>query len=300
MSDLHSIYVEESGNPNGIPVILLHGGPGGGANGTMRRYFDPEKYRIVIFDQRGCGRSRPHAEVRENTTWHLVEDIETIRKLLGIDQAILFGGSWGATLALIYAQAYPHAVRHLVLRGVFTMTEPELDWFYRGGAAQFFPEAWDRLIGPLSEEERRDTIASYHARLFSDCKSTVARAAQFWTMWENALSSIESTGSSPVPEARFALAFARIETHYFVNQGFLQPHQSIWNNLDKIAHIPTTIVQGRYDMVCPPHTAYRLAGALPKSDLRMSRLAGHAMSDPLIVTELLAVMRELAELYHSI
>lgn len=294
MSPLHSIYVEQSGNPNGIPVIVLHGGPGGGANGTMRRYFDPKAYRIILFDQRGAGRSKPHAEIEENTTWDLVADIETIRERFDLGPAVVFGGSWGATLALIYAQTHPEAVSHLVLRGVFTMTQPELDWFYAGGAGRFFPEAWARFTSILTPEEHENIIAAYYGRIFSDDTGVANRAATEWTMWENTLSSIESMGQSHVPNAQFAKAFARIEAHYFKNLGFLGEGQGIMENLDKIQHIPTHIVQGRYDMVCPPHTAYALAQGLARAHLHMVRLAGHAMSETGIVTELLSVMGQIA------
>lgn len=294
VSPVHSIYVEQSGNPNGIPVIVLHGGPGGGANGTMRRYFDPKHYRIILFDQRGAGRSRPHAEIEENTTWDLVSDIEMIRTRFDLGPSVVFGGSWGATLALIYAQAYPDAVSHLVLRGVFTMTQAELDWFYTGGAGRFFPEAWARFTSILTPEEQGDIMQAYHSRIFSDDPAIANRAATEWTMWENTLSSIESMGQSHVPNAQFAKAFARIEAHYFKNMGFLRDDQAIMNNLDKIQHIPTHIVQGRYDMVCPPHTAYALSKGLARAHLHMVRLAGHAMSETGIVTELLAVMKQIA------
>ena len=296
VGDGHSVYVEQAGNPEGIPVVVLHGGPGGGCSPAMRRYFDPKVYRVVLFDQRGCGRSRPHASVEANTTWHLVADIERIREALGIDGWIVFGGSWGATLALIYAQTHPDRVRRLVLRGVFMMTQAELDWFYGGGAGRFWPETWERFIAPIPEDERGDLIKAYHCRLFSGDRREEMRLARSWAAWENALATVQSSGRGGEGPGDYARAFARIENHYFINGGFLEEDGHILARMDRIAHIPGTIVQGRYDMICPPETAYRLAAAWPECRLEMIPMAGHALSEPGISAALVRVMDALAEL----
>lgn len=290
VGDGHEIYVEQSGNPEGLPVVVLHGGPGGGCSPAMRRYFDPRIYRIVMFDQRGCGRSKPHASVEANTTWHLVADIEHIRRRFGIDRWIVFGGSWGATLALIYAQAHPDRVVYLALRGVFTMTQAELDWFYGGGAGRFWPETWETFQHPIPEDERDDMIAAYHRRLFSGDLAEEARYARAWSEWENALATVNSSGTGGKSPSEYARAFARLENHYFINGGFLDRDGQILDQMDRIAHIPGTIVQGRYDMICPPDSAYRLARAWPAADLRIIPLAGHALSEPGISAELVRVM----------
>ncbi len=293
--DGHTIYVEQCGNPAGLPVFVLHGGPGGGCSPAMRRYFDPEKYRVVLFDQRGCGRSRPHASVVNNTTWDLVADIERIRETLEIEEAVVFGGSWGATLALIYAISHPDRVRHLVLRGVFMMTQAELDWFYGGGAGQFWPEPWARFSEMVPEEERGNLIEAYHQRLFCGDVQTETRFAQNWSSWENALASVYSNGQGGEAPGDYARAFARLENHYFINRGFLDEDGWILKNVDRIADIPGIIVQGRYDMICPPRRAWELARAWPGADLRMIRNAGHALSEPGISAELVRVMDELAD-----
>ncbi|TDS95265.1 prolyl aminopeptidase [Pelagimonas phthalicica] len=294
VGDGHVIYVEQSGNPDGIPVIVLHGGPGGGCSPAMRRYFDPSVYRVVLFDQRGCGKSRPHASVKNNTTWHLVADIEHIRETLEIEQFIVFGGSWGATLALIYAISHPERVSHLVLRGVFLSTQAELDWFYGGGAGQFWPEPWARFRDMIPVEERGDMITAYYKRLFSGDLREEIKYAQAWSVWENALASVYSNGQGGEPPGDYARAFARLENHYFVNGGFLEEDGWILNNVDRISHIPGVIVQGRYDMICPPQRAWELAQAWPEADLRMIRNAGHALSEPGISAELVAAMDRIA------
>ena len=295
MGDGHKIYVEQCGNPRGIPVIVLHGGPGGGCSPGMRRYFDPRVFRVVLFDQRGCGRSRPHASVTDNTTWHLVADIERIRETLGIERFIVFGGSWGATLALIYGISHPERVRNLVLRGVFMMTRTELDWFYGGGAGQFWPEPWARFTDLIPEDERGDLIGAYHKRLFSGDMREETRFARAWSSWENALASVYSNGSGGDAPGDYARAFARLENHYFVNEGFLEEDGWILNNVDRLHGIPGIIVQGRYDMICPPQRAWELAQAWPDADLRMIRNAGHALSEPGISAELVRAMDQIAE-----
>ena len=290
----HRVYVEQCGNPSGIPVVVLHGGPGGGCSPAMRRYFDPERYRVILFDQRGCGRSRPHASVTNNTTWHLVDDIELIRRTLDIDAWIVFGGSWGATLSLIYAQSHPARVRNIVLRGVFLMTQRELDWFYGGGAGRFWPEVWSRFEALVPEDERGDLIAAYNRRLFSGDMAMETRFARAWSSWENALASIHSTGSGGEAPGGYARAFARLENHYFTNAGFLEFDGQILAHAGRIKHIPGTIVQGRYDMICPPESAYALSKAWPNADLKMIRNAGHALSEPGISAELVRTMDRIA------
>ena len=290
VGDGHYVYVEQCGKPDGVPVVVLHGGPGGGCSPAMRRYFDPSHYRIILFDQRGCGRSSPHAEVMHNSTWHLVADIEQIRSALDIDRWMVFGGSWGATLALIYAQSHAHAVCHLILRGVFLGTQAELDWFYGGGAGQFWPEAWQRFSNLIPADEHGDLIAAYSKRLFSGDVMLEARYARAWAGWENALASIESNGMSGDAPSQYARAFARLENHYFSNKLFLGSDQAILDNIFKISDISGHIVQGRYDMICPPQTAWRVAQAWPKSQLKMVAKAGHALSDTPISAELVKIM----------
>jgi proline iminopeptidase len=293
VGDGHEIYVEQSGNPDGAPVIVFHGGPGGGCSPAMRRYFDPAIYRIILFDQRGCGRSKPHASVETNTTWHLVDDIELIRQALGIEQWIVFGGSWGATLALIYGITHPTACVHLVLRGVFTMTQAELDWFYGGGAGRFWPETWGRFEALIPEEERGDMIAAYHKRLFSGDTHTEVLYAKAWSGWENALATVRSSGASGDSPSDYARAFARLENHYFINAGFLAHDGWIMDNIGALSDVRGTIVQGRYDMICPPATAYNLSNAWLGSRLHMIPVAGHALSEPGISAELVRVMDQL-------
>ena len=291
----HQIYVEQCGAPDGLPVVVLHGGPGGGCSPAMRRYFDPRIFRVVLFDQRGCGRSRPHASVAQNTTWHLLEDIEAIRRTLGIDDWCVFGGSWGATLSLLYAQAHPDRVRRLILRGVFLMTRAELDWFYAGGAGRFWPETWGRFVSMIPEDERGDLIGAYHRRLFSGDLAIETRFARAWAAWENAMASIHSNGSAGEGPGDYARAFARLENHYFINNGFLDFDGQILAHMGRIAHIPGVVVQGRYDMICPPASAYRLAESWRACDLKMIRNAGHALSEPGISGELVRAMDRIAE-----
>ncbi|MXU64756.1 prolyl aminopeptidase [Oceanomicrobium pacificus] len=293
VGDGHRIYVEQCGNPDGVPVLVLHGGPGGGCYPGMRRFFDPDHYRIVLFDQRGCGRSTPHASVEHNTTWDLVTDIEEIRAALRIDAWLLFGGSWGSTLALLYAQAHPDHVLALALRGIFTMTQAELDWFYGGGAGRFFPEAWARFIAPIPEQERGDLIAAYHARLFGDDPRELMRCATTWSAWESALAVLEGEGRTAGPGGDYARAFARLENHYFTHNGWLEEDGQILRDMDRIAHLPGHIVQGRYDMICPPATAVTLADRWPAARLHMVGAAGHALSEPGITAALVAAMEEL-------
>jgi proline iminopeptidase len=255
----------------------------------MRRYFDPEFWRVILFDQRGCGRSRPHASVEHNTTWHLVNDIELIRETFGIERWAVFGGSWGATLALIYAISNPDRVADLVLRSVFLMTRRELDWFYGGGAAQFWPDVWRNFTGPIPEDEHDDLIGAYAKRLFTGDRASETRYARAWASWENSLASIRNDGPVGDSPAEFARAFARLENHYFSNLGFLEHDGWIEDNLERIKEIPGYVVQGRYDMICPPVVAHRLTQGWKRAFLRIVPRAGHALSEPGISAELVRI-----------
>tara|TARA_B100001057_G_scaffold448698_1_gene489238 strand:+ start:665 stop:1636 length:972 start_codon:yes stop_codon:yes gene_type:complete len=288
VGDGHHLYVEECGNPSGIPIMVLHGGPGGGCSPLMRRYFDPKNYRIILFDQRGCGKSRPFASVKDNNTWKLIEDIKKIKNNLLIDKFILFGGSWGAALSLLYSINYPEQILFLILRGVFTMSKPELEWFYfRNGASKFWPEAWERFESIIPEKERSDLILAYNKRLFSSSPVEQEKFSKAWTSWENTLASFESKGMGYTSSTEYAKAFARIENHYFLNNCFLNEENQIIPNLHKIKNIPSTIVQGRYDMITPLSIAFDVHKQLPKSKLIIIPKAGHAMSEKGIQEELI-------------
>ncbi len=289
VGDGHRIYVEQCGHPDGFPVVVLHGGPGGGCSPAMRRYFDPNFYRIILFDQRGCGRSRPHASVEDNTTWHLVRDIELIREKLGIGRWNVFGGSWGATLALIYGITHPERCANLILRSVFLMTQGELDWFYGGGAGAFWPDVWSRFTALVPEGEQDDLIEAYSKRLFSGDVGLETKFARAWASWENTLASIRNDGPSGDSPGDFARAFSRIENHYFRNEGFLEHDGWIEANLNRLANVPGYIVQGRYDMICPPIGAVRLNEGWAGSSLRIIPRAGHALSEPGISAELVRI-----------
>lgn len=283
----HDVYVEQCGNPKGKPVVVLHGGPGGGCSPAMRRFFDPKHYRIILFDQRGCGKSKPTAEVSNNTTWDLVADIERIRTQLQIENWAVFGGSWGATLALVYAQTHPDRVNAIILRGVFLATQQELDWFYGGGVGKFWPKQWAEFAGLLTPEEQTDVIGSYHKYLFGDDIVQQTRYARAWASWESSVAVVEPNSARMAPGGEYARAFARLENHYFVNNAFLDHEHAILNNLDRLKDIPGVIVQGRYDMICPPCSAQKLADGWPRANLQMIPLAGHAMSEPGITKALI-------------
>jgi proline iminopeptidase len=284
----HDLYVEECGTRGAQPVIVLHGGPGGGCSPGMRRYFDPDAWHIILFDQRGCARSRPHASVEHNTTWDLINDIEAIRRRLGIERWAVFGGSWGAALGLLYAETHPNRVTAMMLRGVFLMTRRELDWFYGGGAANFFPELWEEFVAPIPEAERGDLIAAYHRRLIEGDLATQTSHARAWTRWEGSTATLRADPRlrPGMGDAAYARAFARIECHYFQNGGFLETDGQIMRDVGAISRIPGVIVQGRYDMVCPPISAHGLHQAWPASSLRLVGDAGHALSEPGITAEL--------------
>lgn len=290
VGDGHRIYVEQSGHPQGRPVVVCHGGPGGGCSPAMRRFFDPAHYRVILFDQRGCGLSRPHASVTRNTSWDLVADMEKIRLALGLRSWIVFGGSWGATLSLLYAETHPERVDALVLRGVFLAMRSELDWFYGGGAGQFFPDLWERFTRPIPEDERGDLIAAYHKRLFSGDYAEEARFGRHWAMWENALASVDYDGFPGEAPADYARAFARLENHYFTHGAFLEEDGQILRDRGRIEQIPAMIVQGRMDMICPPVSAWRLAQGWDRAELRLVPAAGHALSEPGIASALVAAM----------
>ena len=284
--DGYRIYFEECGNPNGLPVLILHGGPGAGCNPNMRRYFDPKFYRIILFDQRGCGKSLPHASVYNNTTWHLIDDIENIRKKLNIKKFLIFGGSWGSTLGLIYSINFPEHVVGLILRGIFMMTKKELDWFYKkGGASLFWPEKWNAFVEMIPQIEHKNIIKAYNKRLFHKSKQIREKFSISWLNWENSLASMQNSHKIN-PPINYALAFSRIENHYFYNKGFLESDDYIINNVKKFSNIPGIIIQGRYDMVCPPKSAYRLYSDWSKSELNLIDFSGHAMSEPKISQEL--------------
>ncbi len=275
----HQIYWEECGNPLGTPALFLHGGPGGGCTVRNRRWFDPQRYRIVLFDQRGCGRSRPCASLLENTTAHLVSDIETLRVHLGIERWLLMGGSWGATLALAYAQHFPARVRALVLRGVFTARRSELRWLYQEGASLLFPETWEKFLTPIPDAERQDLIGAYHARLTCGDAAREMRAANAWCAWEDAIATLEPQPAAYVDDDPATLAQARIETHYFKYESFLEDGQLI-ANAHLLYEIAGVMVQGRYDAITPPVTAWDLSRAWPQATLQIVPDAGHASSEP--------------------
>jgi len=282
VSELHTLYYEQSGNPQGKPVVFLHGGPGGGTNPKCRRFFDPAVYRIVLFDQRGCGRSTPHAELRDNTTWDLVADIERLREHLAIERWLVFGGSWGSTLSLAYAQTHPDKVTGLVLRGIFMLRRSELEWFYQQGCDALYPDAWETYLQAIPEVERGDLMSAYHRRLTSSDAKVRTDAARAWSVWEGATSFLyqDSGHIASSGEDEFALAFARIECHYFVNGGFFEHDDQLLRNVGRIRHIPTVIVQGRYDVVCPMRSAWDLHRAWPEADLRIVQDAGHSGFEP--------------------
>jgi proline iminopeptidase len=297
VSDLHELYWEECGHPDGIPVVALHGGPGGGSSPEMRRFFDPRRYRIILFDQRGCGRSTPHSELRENTTWDLVGDIEKLRTHLGVKKWLVFGGSWGSTLALAYAAMHRRQVMALILRGVFLLTEEEIRWFYQHGASNLFPDAFDRYMAPIPEAERDDLLKAFYKRLTGKNAAARAEAAAAWARWEGETLSIQGPKQRPprFDEADFLDAFARIECHYFHNKGFFEHDGWLLDAAAKFGDLPGVIVHGRYDVVTPLASAWKLNKAWPKVQLKIVPDAGHSSLEPGIVSELIKASDMLAE-----
>lgn len=288
VSPIHEIYWEQSGNPNGKPVVFLHGGPGGGTDPKHRRFFDPAHYRIILLDQRGCGRSRPHASLDDNTTWALVDDLERLREHLGVARWQVFGGSWGSTLALAYAQAHPTRTTELVLRGIFTFTNAEMAWFYGGGTAKLFPDAWADFVAPIPEAERGDLLRAYHRRLIGEDPRQRALCATAWSLYECRVASLlpDPEVEAHCEDPSFTLPFARIECHYFVNDGFLDHERQLLDGAAAIAHIPTTIVHGRYDVICPVRNAWQLHHAMAGSKLVIVPDAGHSAFEPGIISAL--------------
>lgn len=276
----HELYVDESGIPDGLPVLFVHGGPGAGCDEASRRWFDPTVYRIVTFDQRGCGRSTPHASLDRNTTWDLVADMERIREHLGIDKWVLFGGSWGSTLSLAYAQTHPERVHALILRGIFLCRPQEIQWFYQEGASRLFPDYWEDYLAPIPAEERHDLVDAFYRRLAGADQIAQMHAAKAWSIWEGRTATLRPNGQviERFSEPQRALSIARIECHYFVNNAFLEENQLL-RDMHKIAHIPGVIVHGRYDVVCPLDNAWALHQAWPNSELSIIRDAGHAAGE---------------------
>ena len=291
VSGVHELYFEEVGNPKGEPIVFLHGGPGGGIIPKYRQFFDPRHYRIILFDQRGAGLSTPYADLRENTTWDLVEDIEKLKNHLAIDQWIVFGGSWGSTLALAYSETHPRSVRGLVLRGIFLCRKKEIDWFYQDGASKIFPDFWEHYLNAVPESERHELVNAYYRRLTSSDKQTQISAAKAWSIWEGSTSMLFPSDDliSKFGDDEFALSFARIECHYFVNRAFFPTDNYLIENVHKIRHIPAEIVHGRYDVVCPVENAWELHRAWPESQLHVIADAGHSALEDSISRKLIEV-----------
>ena len=298
VSDLHTIYVEESGSPNGKPVIFLHGGPGGGIEEIYRQYFNPNLWRIIIFDQRGCGKSIPHAELRENNTWNLIKDIESIRKYLNIKKWVVFGGSWGSTLALSYAIKYPEYCKALILRGIFLLRKQEIDWFYQDGCSYIFPDEWEKYINVIDKKDRKNLLKAYYKKLTSKNKSTRIKAAQAWSKWEASTSKLIPNKKSlhHFDNHNIAEAFARIECHYFINKGFFEWDGWILDHTSVIENIPTIIVQGRYDVVCPMVSAWELHKKLKSAEFFIIQDSGHSMTENGIIDKLVYATNKFVEL----
>lgn len=296
VGDGHKVYYERSGKPGGKPAVFLHGGPGGGISPSHRQLFDPDIYDVMLFDQRGCGRSTPYASLDANTTWHLVDDIELLRKLVGTEQWLVFGGSWGSTLALAYAQKHPERVSALILRGIYTMTRPELAWYYQFGVSEMHPEKWERFIAPIPKNERSDLLGAYYRLLTGNDRVAQLEAAKAWTIWEGETITLlpDAEFAAPFLDPHYALAFARIETHYFVNAGWMEEGQLL-RDAGKLAGIPGTIVHGRYDMPCPARYAFALHQAWPDADFQLVEGAGHAYSEPGILDQLIRATERFAQ-----
>ena len=297
VSDLHTIHVEETGNPDGKPVVFVHGGPGGGIETIYRRYFDPEKWRIVLFDQRGCGKSTPFAELAENTTWDLVSDMEKIRDFLHIEKWVVFGGSWCSTLSLVYAQSHPGKVKGLILRGIFLLRHKEIQWFYQEGTSNIYPDAWENYIKPIDEGERDDFLSAYYKRLTSKNRDVRLEAAKAWSVWEGSTSKLlqDEKIMQHFGEEDFSEAFARIECHYFIHKGWFDPEDQLLQNISLIRHIPGAIVQGRYDVVCPMVSAWELHQAWPEAEFHIIKDSGHSMTEPGIAEKLVQLTEYFAD-----
>ncbi len=297
VSDLHTIHYEECGNPAGRPVLFVHGGPGGGIEPIYRRYFDPQLYRIILVNQRVSGKSTPHAEIRENTTQHLVSDMERVREAAGVERWLVFGGSWGSTLGLAYSQAHPDRVTGLILRGIFLCRDEEIRWFYQDGASRIFPDRWEQFLAPIPTQERHDLVRAYYRRLTGDDALVRVEAARAWSTWEGATSKlfVDEKSVERFGQDQFSLAFARIESHYFVNRAFLEPDQLL-RDVAKIRHLPAVIVQGRYDVVCPLRSAWDLHRAWPEADLQIVPDAGHSITESGIVDKLIEATDRFADL----
>lgn len=296
VGDGHQVYWEVCGNPKGKPVVFLHGGPGGGCGPSHRQLFNPEKYRIVLFDQRGCGRSLPHANLDANTTWDLVADIERLRVKLGIDKWQVFGGSWGSTLAIAYAETHPERVTEIILRGIFLLRQRELDWYYQEGASWLAPDRWEEFLAPIPEAERGDLMAAYHKRLTGDDEAAKLEAARAWSQWEaGTITLLPNQGMiNQFGDAHFALAFARIENHYFVHKGFMEEGQLL-ANVARLKDIPGVIVQGRYDLATPARSAWELHKAWPTAQFHLVEAAGHAYNEPGILDKLIGATDAFAD-----
>ena len=292
----HEIYFEECGNPNGKPVVFLHGGPGGGGSEDVRRFFDPSLYRIIVFDQRGCGRSKPHGCLENNTTWDLVSDIEKIRTTLDIKKWMVFGGSWGSTLALAYSQAHPDSVSEMILRGIFMLRQKELDWFYQEGASKIFPDAWESFVAIIPHQKRTNLMVAYNEIFNGNDENLKLEAAINWSRWEAATSKLVQNNSliDEFSDPYFALAFALIENHYFINKGFLDSEDQLIKGIEKIRHIPAKIIQGRYDVVCPMETAYEVYKEWPEATLEIAKTSGHSAFEKEIIHLLVSATNEFA------
>ncbi|WP_287128262.1 prolyl aminopeptidase [Candidatus Cyanaurora vandensis] len=298
VSQLHTIYYEVSGNPSGQPVIFIHGGPGAGTEGTLRRFFNPEVYRIVLFDQRGSGKSTPHACLEENTTWDLVTDMEQLRVHLEIETWHVFGGSWGSTLALAYSETHPERVRSLVLRGIFLIRKAEIDWFYQEGTSNLFPDLWEDFVKVILPDQRHDLVTAYHRLLTGPDPEQCQQAARAWSTWEGATSKLQVDPATlnRFGQDRFALAFARIECHYFVNRGFFETDDQLLQNVNRIRHLPAVIVHGRYDVICPLKNAWDLHRVWPEAEFHIIPDAGHSAFEPGITDRLIRATDQMAGL----
>ena len=298
VSDLHTIYVVESGNKNGKPVIFLHGGPGGGVDPKYRRYFNPDKWHIIMFDQRGCGKSTPFAELKENTTWDLVDDIEKIRNHLSIDRWVIYGGSWGSTLSLAYSQTYPDSCKALILRGIFLVRKKEIHWFYQEGASKIFPDNWQSFVAPIPIEKRNNLLEAYYNLLIGEDSSKKIEAAKAWSTWEGSTVRLiqDKDFIGDFSDEKFAEAFARIECHYFMNNAWFDSDNHLIENVDKIRHIPAVIVHGRYDIICPVENAWELHQAWPESELHIIPDAGHSIFEEGIKDKILEYTEKFSSL----